>query len=60
MIIVPGIAVTAQIYESANCLIYRGFREQDSAAVILKVLKSDYPDPVHYFNINRSLTFSII
>lgn len=45
MIIVPGIVVTAQIYEGANCLIYRGLREQDSAAVILKVLKSDYPDP---------------
>ncbi|MEO8890174.1 MAG: AAA family ATPase [Coleofasciculaceae cyanobacterium] len=44
MIIVPGIAVTAQIYESANCLIYRGLREQDSLPVILKVLKSDYPD----------------
>lgn len=41
MIIVPGIAITAQIYESANCLIYRGLREQDGAAVILKVLKSD-------------------
>ncbi len=41
---IPGIAVTAQIYESANCLVYRGFREQDSEAVILKVLKSDYPD----------------
>lgn len=41
---IPGIAITAQIYESANCLVYRGFREQDSEAVILKVLKSDYPD----------------
>ena len=44
MIIVPGIAVTAQIYESANYLIYRGLREQDSLPVILKVLKSDYLD----------------
>lgn len=44
MIIVPGIAVTAQIYEGTNCLIYRGLREQDSVPVILKVLKSDYLD----------------
>lgn len=40
MIMLPGITVTAQIYESDNCLIYRGLREQDATAVILKVLKS--------------------
>jgi PAS domain S-box-containing protein len=44
MIMIPGISVTAQIYESSHCLIYRGFREQDSEKVILKVLKSDYAD----------------
>ncbi|MEP6520097.1 AAA family ATPase [Microcoleus vaginatus] len=45
MIKVPGIEVLAQIYESANSLVYRGIREQDHKAVILKVLKQDYPTP---------------
>ncbi len=43
MITVPGITVIDQIYESANSLIYRGIRRQDSQTVILKVLKTDYP-----------------
>ena len=45
MIRFPGIKVLAQIYESANTLVYRGIREQDHKAVILKVLKQDYPTP---------------
>ncbi|MBD1828398.1 AAA family ATPase [Microcoleus sp. FACHB-61] len=45
MIKVPGIKVLAQIYESANSLVYRGIREKDRKAVILKVLKQDYPTP---------------
>ncbi|MEG4227300.1 AAA family ATPase [Microcoleus sp. N9_B2] len=46
MIKLPGIQVLAQIYyESANTLVYRGIREQDHKAVILKVLKQDYPTP---------------
>lgn len=43
MITIPGISITEQIYESDNCLIYRGIREQDSQAVVLKVLKAEYP-----------------
>jgi serine/threonine protein kinase len=45
MIRLPGIKVLAQIYESANSLVYRGIREQDNQPLILKVLKEDYPTP---------------
>ncbi|MEG4105748.1 AAA family ATPase [Microcoleus sp. S13_C5] len=45
MIKLSGIKVLAPIYESANSLVYRGIREQDHKAVILKVLKQDYPTP---------------
>jgi predicted ATPase/signal transduction histidine kinase/CheY-like chemotaxis protein/tRNA A-37 threonylcarbamoyl transferase component Bud32 len=45
MISIPHITVTAKIYESANSVVYRGIREQDNTAVILKVLKEDYPTP---------------
>ncbi len=43
MISLPSIAIKAKIYESANSFVYRGIREQDNTAVILKVLKEDYP-----------------
>lgn len=45
MISLPNITVKGKIYESSNSLVYRGIREQDNAAVILKVLKQDYPTP---------------
>ena len=45
MIRFPGIQVLAQIYESDNSVVYRGIREQDHKAVILKVLKQHYPTP---------------
>jgi predicted ATPase/tRNA A-37 threonylcarbamoyl transferase component Bud32 len=45
MIKITGIKVLAQIYESANSSVYRGIREQDQKAVILKVIKQDYPTP---------------
>jgi serine/threonine protein kinase len=45
MISLPGYQILVQIYESANSLVYRGIREQDNKAVILKVLKEDYPTP---------------
>ncbi|MGB7443381.1 MAG: AAA family ATPase [Coleofasciculaceae cyanobacterium] len=45
MIKLPGIKVLAQIYKSANSVVYRGIREQGHKAVILKVLKQDYPTP---------------
>jgi PAS domain S-box-containing protein len=40
-----GYQILAQIYESSNSLVYRGIREQDNQAVILKFLKEDYPTP---------------
>jgi serine/threonine protein kinase len=49
MIKVPGIKVLAQIYESANTLVYRGIREQDNQPLILKILKEDYPTPAELF-----------
>jgi predicted ATPase/signal transduction histidine kinase/tRNA A-37 threonylcarbamoyl transferase component Bud32 len=45
MITLLGYQSLAQIYESANSEVYRGIREQDNKAVILKVLKEDYPTP---------------
>ncbi|MCU0537266.1 MAG: serine/threonine-protein kinase PknK [Hydrococcus sp. Prado102] len=46
MIALPGIAILAHIYESANSLIYRGRREKDNLPIILKLLKHDNPNPV--------------
>ncbi|MCL1474080.1 AAA family ATPase [Argonema antarcticum] len=45
MLNIPGVSVQAQIYESANSLVYRAIREQDNEPIILKVLKEDYPTP---------------
>ncbi|MEG3853908.1 AAA family ATPase [Microcoleus sp. Z1_C4] len=45
MLTFPGVEVTELIYESANSLVYRGFRQPDSLPVILKVLKENYPTP---------------
>jgi PAS domain S-box-containing protein len=44
MIALPRIAVQDKIYESSNSLVYRGIRD-DSSAVIVKMLKQDYPSP---------------
>ncbi|MEG4502964.1 AAA family ATPase [Microcoleus sp. F6_B4] len=40
-----GYQILAKIYESANSAVYRARREQDDRAVILKLLKQDYPTP---------------
>ncbi|MEG5171534.1 AAA family ATPase [Microcoleus sp. B3-D7] len=45
MLTFPGVEVTELIYESANSLVYRAFRQPDSLPVILKVLKENYPTP---------------
>ena len=45
MITLRGYQILSQIYESANSVVYRGIREQDGKAVILKALKEDYPTP---------------
>lgn len=43
MITIPGYQIREQIYESNYSLVYRGHRLQDQKAVILKVLKQEYP-----------------
>ncbi|BAZ14352.1 ATP-binding region ATPase domain protein [Calothrix sp. NIES-4071] len=44
MISLPDINISAQIYESANSLVYRGMQVKNSQPVILKLLKEDYPN----------------
>lgn len=41
----PGYELINLIYESPNSLVYRGWCKQNRQAVILKVLKQDYPTP---------------
>jgi serine/threonine protein kinase len=61
---IPGYRNLCLIYESANSLVYRGVREGDDEAVILKVLKEDYPTPEELrrykqeYDISRNLNFS--
>jgi serine/threonine protein kinase len=45
MLTFPGVEVTEIIYESANSLVYRAFRQPDSLPVVLKLLKENYPTP---------------
>src|SRR4028118_35895 len=45
MLKLDGYQILTSIYESANSIIYRGIRQQDNQAVILKLLKEDYPTP---------------
>jgi len=45
MIEFSGYEILAQIYESANSLVYRARRKEDNQGVILKILKEDYPSP---------------
>ncbi|OUL28448.1 serine/threonine protein kinase [Nostoc sp. T09] len=45
MIALPGIAIQDKIYESSNSLVYRGIRVEDDLAIIIKMLKLDYPSP---------------
>jgi serine/threonine protein kinase len=45
MFSLPNVTIKGKIYESSNTLVYRGTRKHDNLAVILKVLKQDYPTP---------------
>ncbi|MEH2181293.1 AAA family ATPase [Nostoc sp.] len=45
MIALPGVAIQCKIYESSASLVYRGRRVQDGQAVVVKMLKQDYPSP---------------
>jgi PAS domain S-box-containing protein len=45
MISLANVVIRDKIYESANSFVYRATRKSDNTAVILKVLKQDYPTP---------------
>jgi serine/threonine protein kinase len=61
MIALPGVAIQSKIYESSASLVYRGIRVQDERALVVKMLKQDYPSPqelIRYrqeYEITRSL-----
>ncbi|HSF74691.1 MAG TPA: AAA family ATPase [Microcoleus sp.] len=61
MVALPGIAILSKIYESSNSLVYRGISAQDERAIVIKMLKQDYPSPqelIRYkqeYKITRSL-----
>ncbi|MUG96363.1 AAA family ATPase [Scytonema sp. UIC 10036] len=40
---IPGYQVSEQIYNGSRTLVYRGYRETDSMAVAIKLLKNPYP-----------------
>ena len=43
MITLAGVAIQSKIYESSASLVYRGITIQDGRAIIVKMLKQDYP-----------------
>ena len=45
MLVLPAYQVLAQVYESANSIVYRATRRSDGQPVILKLLKQNYPTP---------------
>ncbi len=45
MLTISGYQIIQKIHESSNSRVYRGIREQDNQAVIIKILKEDYPTP---------------
>lgn len=64
MVALPGIAIQSKIYESSNSLVYRGIRVQDDRAIVVKILKQDYPSPQELtryrqeYEITRSLNLA--
>ncbi len=45
MLNLPDYQIYLQIYESPNSIVYRGLRQKDNKAVILKLLRENYPTP---------------
>ena len=45
MLNLSGYQILTHLYESANSIVYRGIRAADNQAVIIKVLKQEYPTP---------------
>ena len=58
MIRFAGYQIHEQIYESLNSSVYRGQRKRDGQAVILKVLKEDYPSPEERFRYRQEYEFT--
>jgi serine/threonine protein kinase len=64
MLIIPGYSVLEQIYNSANSVVYRALCDRTARAVILKILKPNYPTPAELtrykqeYEILRSLTLA--
>ncbi|MCA1993527.1 MAG: serine/threonine-protein kinase PknK, partial [Coleofasciculus sp. S288] len=64
MIPLAGYELGTLIHESANTLVYRGRRKSDNLAVVLKILKRDYPTPTeltqyqHEYEILRKLNLN--
>jgi predicted ATPase/tRNA A-37 threonylcarbamoyl transferase component Bud32 len=40
---IPGYRISEELYNGSRTLVYRGYREIDSLAVVIKVLKNPYP-----------------
>ncbi|MEG3863015.1 AAA family ATPase [Microcoleus sp. herbarium12] len=63
MITLTGVAIQSKIYESSASTVYRGIRVQDGQALVIKLLKQDYPSPQELtryrqeYEITRSLNF---
>ena len=41
--IIPGYQIREQLYAGSRTKVYRALREQDSLAVVIKLLNSEYP-----------------
>ncbi|MFN6478947.1 AAA family ATPase [Nostoc sp. DedQUE07] len=40
---IPGYRLTEELYNGSRTLVYRGYRETDSLAIVIKLLKNPYP-----------------
>ena len=59
MISIPNYQVLNQIYESSNSLVYRGIKNEDNQAVVLKVLKEDSPAKLANYRQEYEITHSL-
>jgi len=64
MLQIPGYQIIAKIYESSNSIVYRGWRNQDSLPVIVKIPQKEYPTATEItkykqeYEISRQLSIS--
>ena len=42
-IILPGYQMTERIYSGSKTIVYRGIREKDNKAAIIKMMRNEYP-----------------